>query len=407
MRAGSALRMPRITAIAAMAALTMIVVGLPAATTGAHLTASDTATGAAGVGNWCSVPNPTVSKNVYKLSDFTAISAPEAANNGTTSAVKMLIIPVVNDGSFDPIEPLPAQVSAVDNQLGVRLWSCTPTMSTTQSIKLTAWRGNYAAPNASSFAWDVAPSASVSFAEARLKSTSTLSVNTPTSSSTLPGVELRDLHRNINKLGGVTGGTDPVTMRYSWMLTSGRTEGASYTSDPACASKTCHVDGASGVTDYNSVFSGIDTAAAVNAVSKNSTTYLAEKYYSSTGAWPTTSTTTNQLQCSTRTRTRQWDQRNQEWDYGTWSSWSSYVNATGTNCGTNSSTVEYRSQTVPITGVADAAPTVAPTVLDPKGTSTNDALLRDTTGTKIQYVVLEWWGTGTPPADLEVEVFVK
>lgn len=391
------LRMPLTTAIAATAVLTLIVVGMPAATTGAYLTADDTTTGATGIGNWCSVPNPAVSKNVYKLSDFTAINAPEASNNGTTSSVRMLVLPVVNDGSFDPIEALPAQVPAADNQLGVRLWSCTPSMSETQSIKLTAWRGNYAAPNANTFAWDVMPTASVSFAEARLTSTSNLSVNTATSSSTFPGVELRDLHRNINRLGGVTGGTDPVTMRYSWMLTTGRSEGAGYTSDPACANKTCHVDGAGGVTNYNTVFSGVDTAAAANAVSKNSTTYLAEKYYAASGAWPTTTATQDQLQCSYRYRSNPGSQ---------WSGWSEYVDTAGTSCPDDTNRIDYRSRTVQETVTVDAEPTATPTVIAPRGTSTIDSVLRDTTGTKVQYVVLEWWGTGTPPADLEIEVFV-
>ena len=397
-KARTILRMPLTTAIAATVVLTAIVVGFPAATTGAYLTATDAATSAAGMGNWCSVPNPAVSKNVYKLSDFTAIAAPEASNNGSTSAVQMLVLPVVNDGSFDPIEALPAQIPAVDDQLGVRLWSCTPNMSQTQSIKLTAWRGNYAALNANSFLWNVAPSATVSFAEARLRSTSTLAVNTATNSSTIPGVELRDLHRNINKLGGLTGGTDPVTMRYSWMLTTGRSEGATSTSDPACASKTCHVDGAGGVTNYNTVFSGVDTAAAVNAVSKNSTTYLAEKYYAASGAWPTTTVTQNQLQCSFRSRSN---------PGSPWSGWSAYTDATGPSCPSDTTRIEYRDRTILETVTVDAAPTVTPTVIAPKGASTIDSVLRDTTGTKIQYVVLEWWGAGTPPADLEVEVFIS
>lgn len=387
-------RMPRIAAIATLAAAAMIVVGLPAATTGAHLTASDSVTGAAGIGNWCSVPNPTVSTNVYKLSDFTEIQAPESTTNASAAktTVRMLVLPVVNDGSFDPIEPLPAQVGAVDNQLGARLWSCTPGMSSTQSIKLTAWRGNYASTSASAWVWDAAPTAAVPFAQARLNTSATLAINGATTNSTRPGVEIRDAHRGINGLGGQSGANaDPVTMRYSWMLTNGRTKNADFTNDPACASKTCHVDGGAGVTNYNNVFSGVDTAPASSAVFQNSTTYLAEKYYSGAGVWPTTTTTTTQIQCRSRY---------------VWESWSDNWSNSASACPENNFLRQYQQREIQVPVTVDSAPTATPTVIAPRGTSSIDSVLRDTTGTKIQYVVLEWWGTGTPPADLEVEVFV-
>ncbi|MBG6238784.1 hypothetical protein IWX78_001756 [Mycetocola sp. CAN_C7] len=396
-------RMPSVAVLAALAVTAMIAVGLPASTTAASLTASGSATTSAGMGSWCSVPNPSVSGNVYSLSDFTEIQAPESTTDtgAAKTTVRMLVLPVVNDGSFDPVEPLPAQVGGVDNQLGVRLWSCTPGMSSTQSIKLTAWRGSYTATAASAWVWDVAPT-SVSFAQARLNAGANLAINGATTTTTRPGTEVRDAHRGINNLGGQSGANaDPVTMRYSWMLTNGRTKNADFTNDPACASKTCHVDGGAGVTNYNNVFSGVDTAAASNAVFQNSTTYLAEKYYSGAGTWPSTTTTTTQLQCSSQTRERIWF-----W-YTDWSAWSAWTDATGTACPANTDLRQYRSQTVPRTVTVDSVPTVTPTVIAPKGSNTNDALLRDTTGTLIQYVVLEWWGTGTPPADLEVEVFVK
>jgi hypothetical protein len=390
---------------AAATVVALLAVGIPASTTVANLTSVGSATSTATTaGDWCAVPGPTQFPNVYKLSDFTEIQAPESTTNAgaAKTTVRMLVLPVVNDGSFEPVEPLPAQVGGVDNQLGVRLWSCTPSMSTTQSIKLTAWRGNYATTAPNAWAWDVAPSATVPFAKARLNTSAALATNGATTNATQPGTEIRDVHRGLNGLGGQAGtNADPVTMRYSWMLTNGRSKNADFASDPACANKTCHVDGGSGVTNYNNVFSGSETATTANAISKNSTTYLAEKYYSATGVWPSTTTNTTQLQCSYQTRERLWF-----W-YTDWSEWSAYTDATGSACLANTDLRQSRSQTVPRTVTADAAPTVTPTVIDAKGSATNDALLKDTTGTKIQFVVLEWWGTGTPPADLEVEVFVK
>lgn len=387
MRASGIPRAPWLFVTAAAAAAALFSVGVPAATTGAFLTAGDSATAGTGIGDWCSVPNPAVAKNVYPLSDFTVIQAPESTTVTTApkTTVRMLVVPVVNDGSFDPVEPLPAHVGGVDNQLGVRLWSCTPTMSSSQSIKLTAWRGDYSATAASAFAWDVAPGATVPFAQARLHAGAVLATNGATTTTTKPGDELRDVHRGINKLGGVAaGGTDPVTMRYSWMLSTGRSSGATSTSDPSCVSADCHVDGASGVTDFNSVFSGNDVAPASNAVFENSTTYFAEKYYGNSGAWPTSATT---LQCS--------------YAPGNSENWSAWEDAGGTSCQPRPNQ-RSRSRLV-----LKAAAVPSPTVIAPTADMSVDSLLRDTTGTKIQYVVLEWWGAGAPPADLEVEVFVK
>jgi hypothetical protein len=114
--------------------------------------------------------------------------------------------------------------------------------------------------------------------------------------------------------------------------------------------------------------------------------------------WPTTTTTRNQLQCSVRTRTNPGQD---------WGPWSPYTDATGGACPSNTNRIQYQSRTVQQTVDIDAAPTITPTVLAPAGTASINDLLRDTTGTKIQYVVLEWWGQGTPPADLEIEVFVS
>lgn len=335
------IRAPRVSILAALAALALIVVGVPAATTGAHLTAAGSATSAAGVGDWCSVPNPAVSKNVYKLSDFTAINAPETGDPaGAKVGVRMLVLPVVNDASFAPVTGKNTVKGAAVNQLGVRLWSCTNDMSADHSVKFTSWRGNYTGTGTSQFEWEAAPAIN-SFATARLNARANVAQNQATTAATKAGTELRDLHRNYNKLGGPVSNVDPVTMRYSWMLSTGRAKDTTSTSDPVCTTKSCHVDGSSGVRNLNTVFSGLESAPEVNAVAGNSTTYLAEKYYAAPGVWPSTIVS-------------------------------------------------------------------SPTTITPVGATTITDLLRDTTGTRIQYVVLEWWGgTTDPPADLEVEVFVN
>lgn len=338
--ARTGIRPPRVV-FAALAALTALLILLPGPTTGAYLTAAGSARSSAGVGNWCSVPNPAVSKNVYRLSDFTAISAPENGDpRGPKAAVRMLVLAVVNDASFAPVTGPDSVPGAAADQLGVRLWSCTKDMSTVQSVRFTAWRGNYTGTPSTQFEWDVAP-ATNAFAAARLNARSDTALNQTTTRTTKAGPELRDLHRKYNKLGGPVSNVDPVTMRYSWLLSTGRAKDATSTADPVCQVKSCHIDGADGVRNLNTVFSGVETAPTANAVTGNSVTYLAEKYYADSGVWPST--------------------------------------------------------------IAPRATLITPA----NGAATN-TLLQDTTGSKIQYVVLEWWGgTTQPPADLEVEVFVN
>jgi len=386
-RAGGRIRSPFV-AVAALAAV--LGMGIPAAVTSAYLTAQGTATASSSVGDWCTVPSPSGHKNVYRLSDFTSVNAPDAG--GGSTAVRMLILPVVNDGSYAPVQPVPGGTAG---QVGARLWSCTEPMSASDAIKLTSWRGAYGGTQ--SFNWTVAPGGTVSFPQARLAATGALT-NAATTATTSPGAELRDLHRGVNHLGGQSGtNADPVTMRYSWLLTSGRTKGADYRADPVCAAKTCQVTPGAGVTGFGNVFSGDDDAPAANAVSGNSATYLAEKYYADGGVWPQTTTQVQQLQCRSRTRLLTII------PFGDWGDWE---DAQGSSCPANTLLTEYESRTITKNVTADAAPTAVPTVLQPAGAASVDSLLRDTTGTKIQWVVLEWWGSDAPPADLEVEVFV-
>src|SRR5690606_19878467 len=159
-----------------------------------------------------------------------------------------------------------------------------------------------------------------------------------------------------------------ITIRYSWMLTNGRTKNTDFANDPACASKTCRVDDGTGVTNYNNVFSGAATATASSAGHRNSNTYMDEKDYSELGIWPTTTTSLPQLQCRSKYL---------------WEDWKDNWYNSSAACPRSSLVTQYQSREVDVTVTVDAEPTATPTVILPKGSSSVDSILRDTTGTKI------------------------
>lgn len=358
----------------AAALVTVVAIAIPTAGTLAQLTSQKSTTSTVGTGDWCATPDTSSKKNVYKLSDFTSVAAPEHAGGSTD--VRMLVLPVVNDGSYAPTSPLPSQIQAADNQLGIRLWSCTSSMSSTGNFKATAWRGAY---GTNPFTWTTAPTKG-SFAQARLNANGTPALNAATTPQTNPGMELRDLHRSLNGLGGTVQGVNPVTSRYSWLFSSGRSKGTNYTADPSCATTSCVLNAGSGVAGYNNAFSGDPSAAASSAVSANSTTYLAETYGSQ-------STTTKQV-C----------QQSPWWP-------ENWTDTTLSPCPTyGTSSTQYRVVEKSVT-TNSVSTTPRATTLADAGASSADALVRDTTGTKLQWVVLEWWG-GAPSADMAVEVFV-
>ncbi|SEB92169.1 hypothetical protein SAMN04489806_2131 [Paramicrobacterium humi] len=293
----------------------------------------------------------------------------------------MLVLPVANDGSFAPVTPLSSTVGATQNQLGVRLWSCANLTASAGNLKVTAWRGDYAS---NAFSWTTAPTLG-SFASARLAATSTKALDAATTAATDPGSELRDLHRSQDLLGGVVDGTDPVTGRYSWLLSTGRSKTAT-TADPACAAAACSLTPGAGITGFANVFSSDMSAAASGGVSGNSVTYLAKKYY----------------EYGTRT-VKVCQERSGIWPFfGDWTDTDA--------CGTNGLFKQYRQVDREFTGSAvpvpaSGKPAAQATTLSPAAGASVDGLLRDKTGTKLQWVVLEWWGSQAP-TDLEIEVFV-
>lgn len=386
-------RMPHIAALALAAVLSLVVVGLPASTTGAQLSASAPVKKvSSGVGNWCSVPNPGLKRNLYKLSEFPTVEVPDTAS--TRTSVKMLVIPVVNNSDFDPTGGENSVAGAQPGQLGVRLWSCTdPSALSSVSIKATAWRGSY---DASNFVSQTLPSATNKFASARLNPSGGLTAGA-TQPGTVAGAELRDLHRGKNLQAAETT-VDGVTARYSWILSNGRDKSmTNHKKAPACvtAGSRCVVtptSGGDGAAGLAKAFSNNGSGPASPAVSENSVTFLAQKYYSSI----------KQVQC-----------RSQSWFFG-WGAFGAYQDVTGPSCPANTLTTRWDvPRTVDKTVVAGTRPAAMDTVLAPvASTDTVDSLLQDESGTKIQYVVLEWWGTvptrdGKLMPDMEVEVFVN
>ncbi|MCS4277323.1 hypothetical protein M2390_002527 [Mycetocola sp. BIGb0189] len=157
------------------------------------------------------------------------------------------------------------------------------------------------------------------------------------------------LGSSLRALAGGTDGQaiDPATgvaastSRYSWLVDSTRNRGNQAGAVPACGGTNCVVAPA-GAATLDSVFSGNAAAAPSGAVHGNSAVYLAGNYYAPGGTWPKTPAGT------------------------------------------------------------DAPASAHPTVLTPPAAGTNP--LEDTTGSVLQWVVLEWTGAQVPPS-FEIEVF--
>lgn len=378
--------------IVAAAIVTALAVGLPAATTRANLTdVRSTTSAATTAGDWCAVPGTSQFSNVYKLSDFTPVNAPEGSG---TTAVRMFILPVVNNGDFAPVGGASTVPTAQTGQVGLRLWGCSDLNASAASIKATAWRSTYATQ---SLSWDVPPS-NLPLSAARLSATGTLTAGA-TSSQTRPGAELRDLHRGKNSQGGMTAaGANGVTTRYSWLLSNGRDKTpAKHQLAPVCSVATAAcaitpVSGGDGVPGLANAFSTSETAPTAGAVSGNSAIFLASKYYASGGTWPKTTTTVTGVECRWFRMTA-----------GGWTSWEFFERS---SCPQRWGWV---SDSRPASRAleSDSAPSSSPTILQSAAGLAQEQLLRDVSGDYLQWVVLEWWGGSNPPSDIEVEVFVK
>lgn len=319
--------------LAAILSTLLLLVGLPAATTGAYLTSkANVSTTAPAIGEWCAVPSAASHPNVYALKDFPTVSVP--ASGGGSTSMRVLELPVVRDASFAPVQA----VAGSRGQLGIRLWSCSDTSRLSGQVKATSWRGDY--DGGQSFAWTVAPTLG-SFASARLNPASNSVVNGGTTSSTNPGAELRDLHRGLATLGGRGFlQADKVTMRYSWLLESFRSAG-NPAADPSCGSQLCELRPGDGA-PLSAAFSNASTSVPTTGSPGRVATYGAEKYWSAGGRW----------------------------------------------------------------GCFLSVCPPSGSILDPAAGNSVDDLVRDETGTALQWVVLEWRAAAEVPADLAIEVYV-
>ncbi|RLP74533.1 hypothetical protein D9V32_12640 [Mycetocola tolaasinivorans] len=240
--------------------LALVAVGIPTAVTGAALNVSVSATADTAMGSYCTVPDSTVKKNVYSLSDFQQV--------GDT---RMLIVPVVRSAQYLPTEG----IEASPGQLGVRLWGCADTLPA-GSVKVTAWRSTET-PARTDFS--VMP-AGGNYAVARVNPTSTL------------GTSLRQLHAGDATVpaGAPAGGPQaaPIptsTARFSWIVDASRNSGARAGAAAACTGINC-VALPSAAAPINTVFSGNAAAPASGAVNANSAVYFAGNYYAPGGTWP-------------------------------------------------------------------------------------------------------------------------
>ena len=187
-------------------------------------------------------------------------------------------------------------------------------------------------------------------------------------------------------------------MRYSWLLSNGRDKTATkHTLAPNClvATAACAITpvaGGDGVSGLAKAYSTNESTAPAGAVSGNSATFLANKYYATGGTWPTTTKTVSGVDC-----------RWYRIFAGGWTPWEFFERS---SCPPQ---FGWDSDSRPATRTTeiDGAPTVTPTILKSAAGLSKEQMLRDTSGEYLQWVVLEWWGGSNPPADIEIEVFVK
>jgi hypothetical protein len=231
--------------------------------------------------------------------------------------------------------------------LGVRLWGCQTAPAGT--LRVTAWSN----PTPSVTDTWLAGSTTTVAPTSRLDPGSNLGAQ-------LKGLSMAASVTATNTLLGL-GGTSGDLRRYSWLISGGRTSAAPSTDPPQCnystlvpASPTCSV------TITNSSGGDSTFASLFNILPWSGSTITANPYTARTWA---TETPTG------------WDAAN---------AW-----LTNTN-----------------TGILQNGTVAAATTLT--GTSSTDATLLGTTdGNQMQWVVIEWTGTVTPPSDLVLEVFLQ
>lgn len=262
----------RCPALVLTALLVCVLLALPSATTGAFLTATAPAPAATvGTGRWCAVPNHQLKPNVYRLSDF------QTADYSGHRSTHMLAVPVVNNGDYAPTAAVPGATPG-SGTVGVRLWACnSASLGTTSapSLKITSWRKSTATVDNQPVTWKSPATSPLSsqFASKLPAQRVDLSVGW--------GLRLQQLHR----LGGglITDNlSGEPRSQYGWILAHGRTK-TNTTAVPSCPTNGCSFSMADAPTWPNAFQA--DTTATRDYT--NSVTYLGQKFWTGTGAWPT------------------------------------------------------------------------------------------------------------------------
>ena len=331
------------------AASLLLVASLPVAQTGAYWTTSVTgATASAGLGEWCAVPaTSTVGNRVIPFNTGTT-AVPDVA--GSPNNRHIAIIPVANNASWRTATP-PVPTG---NKLTVRAWSCETTVPTT-SLRVTAWANPVGA--GTTYTPPGLGAQPINLNRTWLAGSETITSSSRLDPSVGLGLNLRNsataatVFADRPLLGSAAGDG----LRYSWIIANGRVK-----TNPATDPATCQIllasvgnctfqiqSAANNVdTSFDNIF---DTTPYVTEGEHDYTTYTARTYanQSPTG-----------------------------WS-GSW-----------LNC--------------PITGLtcttAGAAVTMAQTAL------TDAQALASTNGNNFQWLVVQWTGATTPPADLSLEV---
>lgn len=303
---------------------------LPGSATGAYLTDSRAAAASdAGTGSWCALPDHSTHPNVYRLADLPTFAS--ALDGFTTRMIVVPVVQPVGDRAQD-FAPLVQGSSSTTSALtlGVRLWACSATFPAGSQLKITAWRRD--AGSSPDTAWLTPVSAT--WAGQRLDPQQGW------------GLEVQRLHRwGTRPPGEYTTNVRGVhRQQYSWVLSSNR-RATALTAKPYCGSLECTLELKS-TYDWQYTFAADDGTSTTSAPPPNSVTYLAAKYWTGAGDWPTTTVAA--------------------------------------------------SPTV-------LEPYAADTPLPLSSTGYPDS----TDGRQVQWVVMEWWGSATPTPDLRVEVFLQ
>lgn len=225
-------RRARRLAFAAAATLAAALL-IPSGVTGAYWTASAPGgAGTAGIGDWCATPDPSSNPRAIRIADIPTVSG---------TSVNMIAIPVANNASWGGGD--------VNRTLAVKLQTCSTSIPSTFSLRVTAWSNP--ASGAGATTWmnpantGIAPSSRLNLAAGRGSEIQALAA-----AATVNSVDAR---------------------RFSWLLSGTRTSSSPAANQNSCQGASCIVNAAA-VTG-SSAFIANNWSAVLPSVTYQATTY--------------------------------------------------------------------------------------------------------------------------------------